>query len=299
MKILCMGALNMDHVYAMKRFIRAGETISALGLQNFCGGKGLNQSVALSRAGCAVAHAGMIGRDGDALLTMLADNGVDTALVKTVDAPSGHAIIQVDEHGENCIIIYAGANGQWDEPFIDEVFSHFQAGDIVAMQNETANLAYALRRAHEIGLRVALNPSPINDTLLHCGQLHCASWFILNEIEGAALTGETEPELICRALRKQYPQAAVILTMGADGCMYFDGGQVITQQAFPARVVDTTAAGDTFTGYFLAGVVEGLDMQNTLRLASKAAAMAVSAKGAAPSIPLRGDVDRALLQEKA
>jgi len=296
MKILCMGALNMDHVYTMQRFIRAGETISALDLQNFCGGKGLNQSIALSRAGCAVRHAGMVGKDGDALLRMLSDNGVDTAFVKTVDAPSGHAIIQVDEHGENCIIIYAGANGRLDEPFIDAVFSHFQAGDIVAMQNETANLAYALRRAHELGLRVAMNPSPITDSLLTCGQLHCADWFILNEIEGSALTGETEPEAICRALRQKYPQAAVMLTMGAEGCLYYDGTQIATQQAFPAKVADTTAAGDTFTGYFLAGVVEGLDIRQTLRLASMAASMAVSAVGAAPSIPMRCDVDRALAE---
>ena len=294
MKILCLGSLNLDHVYSMPRFIEAGETIAAFALEDFCGGKGLNQSIALSHAGCDVCHAGMVGTDGEPLRTILADNGVDTSLIRTVDGPSGHAIIQLDRNGENCIIIYSGSNGRIDEAYIDAVYAQFLENDIVLMQNETACLPYALRRARELHFRVALNASPINDELLHLKELDCVNWFILNEIEGEAFTGETDYPSICRKLRALYPRAAVMLTMGAEGCLYFDGKRMLSQKPFPAQVVDTTAAGDTFTGYFLAGIVEGLSMEDTLRLASRAASMAVSKKGAAASIPMRSAVDRAL-----
>ncbi len=293
MKVVCLGSLNVDHVYTMDHFVQAGETTAALELQDFCGGKGLNQSVALSKAGCRTFHAGMVGHDGEPLVSMLRENGVDTSLIETVDAPTGHAMIQIDRKGQNCIIIYGGANACIDQAYIDKVYAHFEKGDIVLLQNEISNLPYAIARARELGLFIALNPSPITDELAACEELKHVTWFILNELEGKRIAGVEDGEAICRQLRQKYPAAKVLLTLGEDGCLYDDGEALYRQEIFKVPVVDTTAAGDTFTGYFLAGVCEGKPIAETLRLASKAAAMAVSAKGAAASIPLRSAVEEA------
>lgn len=296
MKVVCLGSLNLDHVYTMDHFVQAGETTAALAMQVFCGGKGLNQSIALQRAGCPVYHAGMLGQDGGPLLALLQENVVDTRFVRTVDAPTGHAVIQVDQNGQNCIIIYGGANAHIDEAYIDEVYAHFEAGDIVLLQNEISSLPYAIRSAHQRGLRIALNPSPITDTLATCEELKYVTWFILNELEGKRIAGAEDGETICRLLHAQYPTAKVLLTLGEYGCMYYDGVNLVRHGIFSVPVVDTTAAGDTFTGYFLAGICEELPMPHILRMASKASAMAVSVKGAAASIPLRTAVEKALLE---
>lgn len=292
MKVVCLGSLNIDHVYSMDHFVMAGETTAALEMQDFCGGKGLNQSVALSKAGAQTYHAGMIGHDGEPLLAMLKDNGVDTRFVRVVNAPTGHAVIQVDQAGQNSIIIFGGANTCIDEAFIDEVYAHFDVGDIVLLQNEISSLTYAIRRAHELGLRIALNPSPMTDELADCPELGHVTWLILNEIEGQRLTGAEDGEAICERLRKLYPSAKILLTLGEDGCIYQDEEQSLKQGIFKVPVVDTTAAGDTFTGYFLAGICEGLPIRQILRMAAKASSMAVSKKGAAISIPLRSEVER-------
>ena len=291
MRMLCLGSLNVDHVYAMEHFVKAGETIAALELRDYCGGKGLNQSIALSKAGCPTYHAGMIGSDGVQLIDMLKQSSVNTSFIKTVDAPTGHAIIQVEKTGQNCIIIFGGANDCIDEAYIDEVYSHFERGDTVLLQNEISNLPYAIRRAHELGLLIALNPSPMTKKLVECSELQFVTWFILNEIEGESLSGAKEPQEICEKLRVKFPDAAILLTLGEKGCLYCDGNQRFEQGIYRVSVVDTTAAGDTFTGYFLAGISEGMPIPEVLNLASKASAITVSSKGAAASIPLRRDVE--------
>ena len=292
MKIFCYGSLNVDHVYGVDHFVRGGETIPSLSMELFSGGKGLNQSVALARAGGEVYHAGKIGADGEMLLDRLRENGVNVDYVGVSDSlPTGHAVIQVDAKGQNCIIVCAGANGSLTEEEMDGVLSHFGQGDILLLQNEINGIGPLLRKAYGRGMQIALNPSPIDGELVALEELRYVTWFILNEVEGAELTGKTEGEEICAALLKKYPRARVVLTLGKKGCLYRDGGQTAAHGIYDVPVVDTTAAGDTFTGYFLAGVTDGLPVEQILELASKASSLAVSRKGASDSIPARAEVE--------
>ena len=135
-----------------------------------------------------------------------------------------------------------------------------------------------------------LNPSPMDGALAEM-DLTGISWLMLNETEGGALTGEGEPEAILRTLLSRLPGTQVILTLGKDGAMLGDGKKILRQPCFPVKTVDTTAAGDTFTGYFAAAILENADPEDALRLASAAAAMAVSEAGAAVSIPVRERVE--------
>jgi ribokinase len=292
MRILNIGSLNIDHVYSIENFVRPGETISCKGMKDFNGGKGLNQSIALARAGAKAFHAGKVGRDGKALVEFLSENGVDTEYVLVSEhLPTGHAIIQVDAKGQNCIIIYAGANGDITKEDIDSILSNFEKGDFLLLQNEISNLEYAIEKAHSLGMQVALNPSPITKQLATSSALKYVDWFILNEIEGYEITGKEEGTDICNALKATYPNCKIVLTLGKKGCLYYDGKEYFSHGIYDVPVVDTTAAGDTFTGYFLACVSEGMSIDKALEIASKAASISVSRAGASPSIPNRKEVE--------
>ncbi len=297
MKILNFGSLNIDHVYSVDHIVRPGETISCLGMQDFCGGKGLNQSIALALAGAQVYHAGKVGADGEELLRQMQNAGVNTTYTKIEDGvPTGHAIIQVDSKGQNCIVIHPGANGKITKEYMDEVFSNFEKGDMLLLQNEISNLEYAIEKAHEKGMKVALNPSPIDEKLASSSALQYVDYFVLNEIEGYEISGEKDGKAICGALRKKYPNCNVMLTLGKNGCMYHDGEVFANHGIYDVGVVDTTAAGDTFTGYFLACMAESLAVEKCLELASKASSMAVNKAGASSSIPKRAEVEATTIQ---
>lgn len=289
MRICNFGSLNIDRVYRVARFVKAGETATALAYAQNVGGKGLNQSVALARAGAAVCHAGCIGPDGAFLAAYLLENGVDLTCLKEVEAPTGHAVIQVEEGGQNCILIHPGANGRVTREQAETTLSRFGPGDWLLLQNEISALAPILEIGRARGMRIVLNPSPVTEELL-TAPLQLVDWFILNEIEGEALTGERESERIADALVKRYPRAAFVLTLGEKGAVYAKGTERIAVPAVPVRAVDTTAAGDTFTGYFLAQITKGAPVEEALGLAAAAAALAVSRPGAAGSIPYMSEV---------
>lgn len=295
MKLLNFGSLNIDYVYSVEHFVQPGETLSSNKLERFCGGKGLNQSIAIARAGVPVWHAGKIGGEGDMLLELLRQAGVDTSNVERSERMTGHAIIQVDQTGQNCILLHGGANTDIEEAFIDRVLAQFGEGDILLLQNEQNNLPYLMERAHARGLRIACNPSPIDRGLLQYPFTY-VKWFILNEIEGNALTGKSEPEDIADTLLERYPHAAVVLTLGQQGVLYRDAETSLRHGIYRVKPVDTTGAGDTFTGYFLAGICQGLSIEEILRRASAASSIAVSRKGAAPSIPVLQEVLDAKLE---
>lgn len=284
MKILCLGSLNLDHVYQVHHIVREGETISTSSYAQHLGGKGLNQSVALARSGACVYHAGQIGKDGEVLKNWLDENGVDTRFVRTVDIPTGHAMIQVDELGRNCIVIYGGANQQLTPDWIKEVLAHFEKGDLLVLQNEVNGLDEVIGLAKERGLRVVLNPSPITDGLLNA-PVGAADLLILNEIEGAALSGCEASDEMVDALVKCYPHSQIVLTLGEHGAIYANGTQRERVNAFKVNAVDTTAAGDTFTGYFISAWSQGTAPAMALDMANRAAAVAVSKAGASQSIP--------------
>jgi ribokinase len=285
--------MNIDYVYSVDHMAKLGETISSAKLELFCGGKGLNQSIALARAGAIVCHAGIIGPDGDMLLRACEENGVDTHYIQRIRERSGHAIIQVDRSGENCIMLYGGANQMIEKQYVDTVLNDFGKGDYLLVQNELNMVDYIIDTAYKQGMTVVLNPSPYNETIKQW-DLHKVTLFLINEIEGGQITGGSNPDEILYAMRRQYPDATVVLTLGEKGAVFQEGDLVLTQCPFETNVVDTTAAGDTFTGYYLAASMQGMPLPEALRMASYAASLAVSQKGASASIPYWKEVETGL-----
>ncbi len=291
MKLLNFGSLNIDYVYKVDHFVRPGETMSSESRQTFCGGKGLNQTIALARAGVQVYHAGAVGRaDGEMLLEALKKNNVNIDFVKQCeDIATGHAIIQVNRSGQNCIMLYGGANQTMTKEHIDETLAGFSAGDFLILQNEINNLGYIMEQAHKKGLVIVLNPSPMNEKILAL-PLEFVDYFMLNEVEAADICGEESKDNLLGNLSRKYPKAKIVLTLGKQGVQYKDGEQILSHGIYKVPVVDTTAAGDTFTGFFIGSLAQGYAAEEALRLASVASSIAVSRQGAESSIPYMDEV---------
>ncbi len=297
MRVLTFGSLNIDEVYRVRHFVRPGETLASDGRSLFCGGKGLNQAIALARAGADVCMAGCVGADGGMLTDALKEAGVDVSLLCVSEQPTGRAVIQVDESGQNAILLLRGANGCVREPYIRQTLSRFSAGDWLLLQNETSGIRELLQIGSECRMRIAFNPSPMDETVpgLPLEQVSC---FLLNETEGEALSGRKRPEEMLSALRKRYPNASVVLTLGGDGAYYADESERFFQPAERVNAVDTTCAGDTFTGYFLAARAQGQPPRQAMALAAHAAAIAVTRHGASVSIPTREETEQTLRQSE-
>lgn len=289
MKVLNFGSLNLDYVYQVESILIPGETQASKDRQIFCGGKGLNQSIALAKAGIPVYHAGLIGEGGEPLLEVCKENGVNTEFIRQIPGPSGHTVIQVDKNGQNCILLFGGSNRSMTREFVDEVLDSFEEGDIILLQNEINELDYIIDCAYARHMMIILNPSPFDQALEHC-DLTKISLFLMNEIEGFQITGEKEPDKILQKVKELYPNAKVVLTLGSDGSVYQDDTEIYRQGIYKVKAVDTTAAGDTFTGYFISSIIDGLPVQEGLKLAARASAIAVSRPGATASIPLRSEV---------
>lgn len=285
MKKLVFGSLNIDRRYSVEDFVQKGETISAEKMELFCGGKGLNQAISLSRAGNEVSFAGAVGEDGEMLLEELKANQINVDHVKRMPGASGHAVIQVDRSGQNCIIILAGSNGMITTEDVDRVLTDFDEGDLIILQNEISNVAYILQKAHAKKMVVALNPSPC-DSKIEKYDMNCVDYLLVNETEAAAIAGCTEDEAVLQSLHERYPSVNIIMTKGSEGSFYMGAdGQKAHCGIHKVPVVDTTAAGDTFTGYFLSEVLKGSQVEQALQVAAVASGIAVSRAGAAPSIP--------------
>lgn len=295
-KILNFGSLNLDQVYRVDAFVRPGETKSCLSLETHCGGKGLNQSVAAARAGACVWHAGVIGYDGEMLYNALLENGVNLSLAERSEGVSGHAIIQVDNGGQNCILLYGGTNQALTEAYIDRALEAFGSEGLVLVQNETNLVGYVIRRAHENGLQVAINAAPMDEKMFGY-PLEYVDWLIVNEIEGANIANCQNEADILPTLQKKYPKSNVLLTLGKRGAVCVRGEEQAKSGIYPVKVMDTTAAGDTFLGYFLTEALDGATLQSALTIASAASSICVQKMGAADSVPLRSDVLEALKNE--
>ena len=287
--IFVFGSLNIDHTYHLPHMLRIGETLSSHEYSRNVGGKGLNQAIALSRAGSNVYFAGAIGADGIFLTDYLRENGIDTTCITQVDAPTGHAVIQVDDMGRNAILLFGGANQKISDRIISETLEKAQPGDWILLQNEINDGDRIIRAAYKRKMIIALNPSPFSAKLL-TWPLEMVSYLILNEVEGRDLTGKTSAEDILNELLTRYPACHVVLTLGEHGSEYADAKQRYLQAAYQCDAVDTTAAGDTFTGYFLHAISCGQSIQDALKLSSRASSIAVTKPGAAVSIPSIDDV---------
>ena len=295
MKVLNIGSMNLDLVYSVDHIVQPGETEASTALDTFLGGKGLNQSMALAKAGVEVYQGGMIGEDGQPFLDACAEYGVKADYIRTVPSKSGHAVIQRDKNAQNCILLYGGANQMLTEEYVDSVLADFGAGDILLLQNEVNQMPYIVEKAYEKGMQIALNPSPFNEKLNEVDMAKI-SIFLMNEVEGNQITGLTDPDEIIAQMLKRFPKARIVLTLGKDGAVYADAEQKHFQPIFKVQAVDTTAAGDTFSGYFLAGLLDGMSVPDILKMSAKASSIAVTREGAVPSIPYRNEVMEALAE---
>ncbi len=291
MKILCFGSLNLDNVYQVDHIVRPGETTISTSYQLFDGGKGLNQALALGRANAACSMSGMIGKDGLHILKTLEQSNVDASFVAVSEnINTGSTIIQVDKNGQNSIICVGGANHMIDQAHVKHVIAQFKPGDLILLQNEINNIPFIMKEANQKGLKIAFNPSPITDEL-HDYPLELVDILILNEIEGYELTKEKHYVDIIKELHKAYPRTAILLTLGKKGALFSDGVNSCSHGIYDVDVVDTTAAGDTFTGYFLAAYANNETIEECLRKASIASSLAVSRPGASSSIPFLSEVE--------
>ena len=293
MKTVNFASCNIDYVYSLDHIVRPGETEGSEKLELFPGGKGLNQTVALARAGMEVYPAAIIGEDGLFLRDELINSGAKLDFLKITKEKTGHAIIQVDKKGENSIFLFHGTNYAFDEEYIDEVLSHFEKGDILLIQNEINLVPYIIEKAFDKGLFTVLNPSPFDESIKKIN-LNKVSCLILNKTEAFDLSGGLSPEEFLESYKIKYPEMIVMLTLGSKGCIYSDKNTTCSHGIFDVTPVDTTAAGDTFTGFFLSGLAKGLKPAEAIKIASAASSLAITKMGAAPSIPKWDEVISAL-----
>ncbi len=288
MRILNFGSLNLDYVYQVDHFARPGETLSCLSRSVKAGGKGLNQSVALSRAGAKVCHAGCIGEEGEELKTLLDREGVDTSGILRVPEMQGHTVIQVSREGENCILLFGGSNLCVTDAQITRTLAGFSRGDWLILQNELNCPGAIVNAAWERGMTIVLNPSPFDERLRDV-DFRKVRWLLVNEVEGAQITGASQPDDVWASVHERCPDLSLLITLGSAGseAWQMSGNDVLhaRQEAFPVRAVDTTGAGDTYTGYFIAGLMAGRPLPACMRRAAKAASLSVTRPGAASSIP--------------
>lgn len=284
MKVLNFGSLNLDYVYSVDNLVKPGETISSNSFNIEFGGKGLNQSVALAKAGVSVYHAGLIGKNGMELKDFCKNNNINTEYIKIIDKETGHAIIQLDNNAENSIILYKGANFEVTKEYVDEVLLDFRKGDYIILQNEINMVNYIIEEAQKKGMIIVLNPAPITKEIKDIN-LSYVNYLIINETEAFALTGENDVEKSAKILKKLYKNTFIVVTLGAKGLIYIEKNEVIKIEANRVKSIDTTAAGDTFIGYFIAMVIKGFNAHDSLKLANKASAIKVTRKGSAKMIP--------------
>ena len=289
MSVFNLGSLNIDRVYRTNHFVRPGETITSSSYAEFAGGKGLNQSIALARAGADVIHIGKIGQDGISLKNLLEQNNVNTQNIFVTDKPSGHAIIQVDDHGENAIVLYGGANQAITSNEIQLGLKSAQTGDWLLLQNETNRIKEAIHLGAERGLKIVFNPAPMEKEVSSL-PFQDISWLIVNELEGEMISGEKTPKKIAQNILNRFPDISIVVTRGAKGVYFANNSNEFSLPAEKVPVIDTTGAGDTFIGFFIAELSDNKPVKDSLIIASKAAAACVSKPGAANSIPSRSSL---------
>lgn len=290
MKVLNFGSLNLDYVYRVDHFVQPGETLHAMSQEVNCGGKGLNQSIALARAGANVYHAGCVGVGGERLIQKLEANHVDVTYIEHVEELQGNAIIQVDKSGENSILLFGGSNQVICPEQIAKVLTDFREGDYIILQNETSCLEEMISYAAQKKMKIVLNPSPFEESLRNL-DYNAVSWLLVNEVEAAQISGEAQPEAAWNVMHKRFPSLNMVITMGSAGSVCYMPDEVFVQPAYKVEAVDTTAAGDTFTGYFLASIMMGKPIPVCMERAAKASAISVQRYGAADSIPAAEEVD--------
>jgi len=285
MKILNIGSINIDYVYEVDDFVTSGETIPSKNFQTFLGGKGLNQSVSLAHAGAKVYHAGNINSKDNFIIEELKKWNVNTKYINEIEESTGHAIIQINKDGENSIIIHGGANRKITSNQIDSILENFNNQDILLIQNEINKIPEIINKASERGMKIFFNPAPMTNKV-STYPISLIDCLIVNESEANKLTGiKGNNNQTINSIKKKYPNTTILLTLGKKGSIYFDKNSYKKCKAVKVKAIDTTAAGDTFIGYFLTLFSKEKKLEDCLKMASIAAAKCVTKKGGAISIP--------------
>lgn len=275
-----LGSINADNFYYLRHLPKAGETIAAEDFRQGLGGKGANMSVAAARAGTRIMHIGAVGPDGKWAVERLLEYGVETQHIHMTSTPTGHANICVADDGENSIVLFAGANHAVTDRMIGAALSEASPGDFLLMQNETLGQEFAAPTAKTLGMRVAYAAAPFEADVV-AQVLGNVDLLVLNQGEAAELETALGQSL------DQLPVDDVIVTMGADGCKWVSnkGKSETYFPAYPVDAIDTTGAGDTFTGYLIAALDRRLTMPDAIILAMQASALMVMRQGTADVIP--------------
>ena len=275
-----LGSINVDNFYHLSHLPVAGETLAALRYHKGLGGKGANMSVAAARAAARVAQIGAVGQDGGWTVQRLLEYGVDTRHIAEVSAPTGHANIHIDAQGENNIVLVPGANQEITVAMIGAALSEASAGDFLLMQNETSGQAYAAKVGKTLGLRLAYAAAPFSAESVQAilGQIDL---LMLNAVEAEQLAAATGQRI------EDFPVDDIVITLGADGARHVSNKAKtdISIPAYRIDAVDTTGAGDTFSGYLVAGLDRGMPMADAIDLAMRAGALMVAREGTADVIP--------------
>ena len=284
MTIFNLGSINVDYFYHLPHLVTAGETIAARALTIGLGGKGVNQSIAIGRAGGDVWHIGAMGKANADYRDVIAEAGVKTDLIEMLDMPSGHAIVMVeDKSAENQIVIMPAANHHIADAQIDAALQKAKPGDWALTQNETLVGPGFLKQAKQSGLKICFSAAPfVAETAIDL--LPLAELLVVNEGEAAALSSHLGKD------KTELGLPHLVITYGAKGAEYIglDGHfHVDSPKVVP---VNTTGAGDTYLGYLLASIDAGEDMQSAMNAAAQAAAIQVTREGAADAIPMASEL---------
>lgn len=299
-RVVVVGSLNVDLVVGMARLPLPGETVLAHSFDRHAGGKGLNQAVACARLGGNVTMLGAVGDDatGTWLRTILQQEGIDGTGVRTLPGPSGTALIEVEDGGENRIVVVAGANAQNSAEHLASGIRDLPDVGIVLIQAEIPLplVAAAIRAAHERGAITIFNPSPVTD--FSTDLLKLVSVIVPNEHEAAKLAGmDTSSSVDATEAALWFNEIGIgtaIITRGGKGCVWASGANTGSVPAFKVQPVDTVGAGDAFCGGLAAALSFGLPMAEALRWASATGALATTKAGAVPSLPSRESVEELL-----
>jgi len=291
-KILNYGSLNIDKIFSLDHIVKPGETIASYAYKSNAGGKGCNQAGALAKAGCEVYMAGKTGVDGLFILELLKNCNVNVDFVNTDSLVSGQALIQVSKDGQNSIILSPGANMENTCAEIDKTFENFSKGDYLILQNEINNIEYLINKGYEKKMVICFNPSPFTNEILTL-PLKKVDYFFVNEVEASQMVDSKDInnfQNILDKLNSKFSNSKIIMTVGKQGANYSYKNEQYHQEIIDAPVVDTTAAGDTFMGYFIASIINNLSADKALYYATKASAVTVSKEGALISIPKKEEI---------
>ena len=298
MKIICViGSLNMDLVVNVDEMPKKGQTLIGSSFKEVPGGKGANQAVAIARLGGDINMIGKVGSDsfGKTLIEQLKNDNVDTEYVQIENCASGVAMITVDKNAENSIVVAPGANFRVLEEDIDKCIDGIKKSDIVVLQLETPlnTIKYALEKSKELGKYTILNPAPavkLGDEIIKNVDLLTPNETELEILSGVKIENEDDIKKAAHVMIEKGVKE-LIVTLGSKGSLYINEETMNFKKSYKVEAIDTTAAGDSYTGALAVALSQDKGMEEAMDFASKVGALSVLKEGAQSSLPTLEDVE--------